>query len=177
MKGHTHLFGGMMVGATTAYMIAGNDLGVVGLSAVTGGIGGLFPDIDHPESLLGRWIPIIPRLLNKGFGHRTFTHSLILPIIFAGITAWIILSSIVSGRYLPIMMSFLLGYITHLIQDTLTKGGVPWGYPFIKKKISALPMRTGSPFEGIVTFMLLAVYTEGMSYLITGQEFISLIRR
>ena len=37
----------------------------------------LLPDLDHPQSLLGRQLPWISGPLSRLFGHRGFTHSLL----------------------------------------------------------------------------------------------------
>ena len=56
----------------------------------------------------------------------------------------------------------------HLIQDTLTKGGVPWLYPLKRKRFSLLPIRSGNPIEIVFTIILIGIYIGGLSYVLTG---------
>ena len=67
MTGATHL----IVGLTTA--------GYLGFTEpkqlIVAGIASLLPDIDKQNSLLGRFIPILPTVIEKTFGHRTITHT------------------------------------------------------------------------------------------------------
>ena len=46
-------------------------------------LGAALPDIDHPKSHLGRRFRFTSKVVNKAFGHRTFTHSLLF--CFGGI--------------------------------------------------------------------------------------------
>ena len=78
---------------------------------VVSGIAATIPDIDLKF-----------RLIMK---HRTWTHSLLL----CGITVAIIMQY---SKYLSIIWG--IGYLSHLIADSLTVMGVPFLYPFIKKK-------------------------------------------
>lgn len=87
----------------------------------------LFPDIDHPKSLLGqrlRWIAVpIARI----FGHRGFTHSLIAIVIGVILLSWQL-----NGTYwLPadVLQGMILGYLSHIVADMLTPAGVPLLWP------------------------------------------------
>jgi inner membrane protein len=78
----------------------------------------LLPDIDSPKSKLGRQARILSTLLAYIFGHRGFLHSI-----------WIPLALLLGLWYLgyPIYgFAFFGGYITHLIVDGLTLGGIKW---------------------------------------------------
>ncbi len=47
------------------------------------------------------------------------------------------------------------GYIAHLLGDSMTPGGVPWGYPFSRVRLSAHLFSTGGRIElGLITPML-----------------------
>ena len=65
MTGKTHLLGGALV----AMLLAPNS--IEGSSLIL--LGSLISDIDHPKSTIGKYIPLIPRLLP----HRGLTHSMI----------------------------------------------------------------------------------------------------
>lgn len=79
MNGASHLVGGV-----TAAMVIGihspAQLAVVAVSS-------LLPDIDRQNSLLGRFIPVLPSVLEATFGKRTLTHSIIF-----GLCVWLLLS-------------------------------------------------------------------------------------
>lgn len=46
-------------------------------------LGSVLPDVDHPKSYLGHKFKFISTILYEAFGHRTFTHSiLIITILF-----------------------------------------------------------------------------------------------
>lgn len=82
MRGPTHV----AAGAALA-LIAHNYAGIGDdpyLLTGTSIIGALIPDICHQGSTLGRKIPLLSWGINKTFGHRTITHSL---IFLFGITA------------------------------------------------------------------------------------------
>ena len=65
---------------------AGTVLGVVLTPAVAAFavLGALFPDVDTPTSLIGKVCLPLARLLERRFGHRTVTHSLLGLALFTG---------------------------------------------------------------------------------------------
>jgi inner membrane protein len=131
-------------------------------------IGGIVPDIDQPTAPFWRNLPI-GRIFGKAFdkllgGHRYISHSLLGLVVF-GFLANLLL------RFLhPIMphvsiqlvwYAFLIGVISHLIMDMLTKEGVPlllplpfrFGFPPLK----ALRITTGKHIEMLIVFPLLLI--------------------
>jgi len=97
------------------------------------------PDIDHPDSKIGRWFKPLGWL----FSHRGFFHSLLAIILFAGL-AHIFLKNIV------ITMAVIVGYSAHLLIDSLNHQGIHFLYPFKKLKIKGF-MAVG----GIAEFLIL----------------------
>lgn len=98
-------------------------------------IGGLAPDLDQPTAGLWQDIPagtIMGRLLHPLFGsHRHISHSL-LGIVLFGVVLRLFLdaaSSVVLVDMSVVWWAFMIGYISHLVMDTLTKEGVPWLFP------------------------------------------------
>lgn len=77
MTGKTHIMGG--VAACVALANVTNYDPVI-LTA-TGAAGALLPDICHGGSKIGRKLPILSKIVNLLFGHRTFTHSLLFLVI------------------------------------------------------------------------------------------------
>lgn len=107
-------------------------------------IGGVMPDIDQPTAPLWRNLPI-GKYFGRIFddftgGHRFLTHSIIGLAVF-GFLAKLLLTFLhpimphVNSGY--VWWAFMIGMISHLAMDTLTKEGVPWLLP--------LPWKIGLP--------------------------------
>ncbi|HSX35678.1 MAG TPA: metal-dependent hydrolase [Patescibacteria group bacterium] len=130
-------------------------------------IGGIAPDIDQPTAPFWRNLPVggfIGRIFDKMLGgHRFLTHSLL------GVALFSYLAYLLLGVLHPLMphidthfvlIAFMIGMLSHLVMDTITKEGVPWllpipikfGLPPIKK----LRITTGSFFETLVFLGILA---------------------
>ncbi|MDY7989810.1 metal-dependent hydrolase [Paenibacillus polymyxa] len=122
MNGASHLIGGI-----TAAVVLGihspAQLAVVAVSS-------LLPDIDRSNSLLGRWIPVLPSVLERTLGKRTLTHSLLF-----GFGIWLLL-----GAYPALQWAFVIGYLSHLLLDVVT-GRIALLWP--------LPLKFGVPLFGI----------------------------
>jgi len=148
MRGHTHLLAGVALAlATSKYThIEANTLWFTAAAA----FGALLPDIDHPQSTLGRMIKPISWVLHSIFGHRTVTHSLLFLVIITSFL-WTAFPD-----HLFIAIGICIGVISHLILDALTASGIPLLYP-LKTKIRFLfYTRTGS-FTELVFFVLLVI--------------------
>lgn len=86
----------------------------------------LLPDIDHPQSWLGRKFKFISVPISKIFGHRGITHSLLAILMlkfFIEKNLLLILPS-------DIVNSMIISYISHIVADMLTPAGVPFFWPF-----------------------------------------------
>lgn len=119
-------------------------------------IGSVLPDVDNQKSWLGRKIKPIAFVINKVFGHRTIFHSLLLPLMICCVMYF----KLGNWNYMEniYFISFLTGYMGHLLQDALTHGGTPLLYPFIKSNISLTNISYGSKKERTVTICLILVY-------------------
>lgn len=105
-------------------------------------LGALFPDLDHHNSRIKRnfivWILSIPLTL---FGHRTWSHSLLIVITMSSLL-------LVLPEYLhQAWLAFLVGYASHILGDWMTPHGVPLFYPIKTKFRSPLNFHTGSWIE------------------------------
>lgn len=106
-------------------------------------IGGLAPDIDQSTSNFWdniRGGNVLARLISPLLGgHRFISHSILGLVIFAFLSQWILnlLSSFLIVDMNIVWISFMIGYISHLITDTLTRDGVPYFFP--------IPLRFGIP--------------------------------
>ncbi len=156
-------FGVALLLHTPATMSLGTFL--VGLLANQ--IGGIAPDIDQPTAPFWRNLPIggfIGRVFDKMLGgHRFLTHSLLGVALF-GFLAHLLLGVLhplmphIDMRF--VLIAFLIGMLSHLVMDTITKEGVPWLLPIPIKfgipPVKALRITTGTFGETLVFLGLLA---------------------
>ena len=112
MNGASHLIGGLTAGVLLGYQRP-VELAIVAVAS-------LLPDIDRPNSLLGRFIPVLPALLER-LGKRTLTHSLFL----GGLLVWAVYAA--AGP--PCAAAFAIGFLSHIVLDLLT-GNVALFWPF-----------------------------------------------
>jgi len=145
MTGRTH---DLAAFTTLTFIVANSPLTTVTLATLVtlfaaNMIGGLAPDIDQSTSALWTKIPagsFIGKIISPFFGvHRMISHSLLGLILF-GFISQKILNYIHTFLLVDIdlvWMCFMLGYISHLVMDTITKEGVPWFFP--------IPIRIGIP--------------------------------
>ena len=103
----------------------------------------LLADIDHTKSLIGKIFYPIAWWLNKKYGHRTITHSLVFYLSLAAIVAIVekAISPVFGGvndTKQIITMIFLWSYGSHLVLDMITIQGIPLLYPF-KKNPCVIP--------------------------------------
>lgn len=107
-------------------------------------LGGIAPDIDQPTAPLWRNLPeggFLGKIVDKTMGgHRFLTHSILGLAIF-GFLAKLLLTFLhpimphVNIGY--VWWAFMIGMLSHLVMDSLTKEGVPWLLP--------LPFKIGFP--------------------------------
>jgi len=116
-------------------------------------IGTILPDIDEPESYIGRRFYGLAFLIKKVNRHRGITHSIwaiLLPLVLA----------IGTGSHF--LFGLTVGVMTHIMGDMLTNSGVK-GFlsPFYEGRITLLPLeyrfQTGGTVEYIIIFILLLV--------------------
>lgn len=87
-------------------------------------IGSVLPDIDFPHSYIGRVLPFASIPIERQWGHRTITHSL-LCLLALSVMIWPLLI-----YQIPCYAALLLGYMSHIVADCATKSGVPLFYPY-----------------------------------------------
>jgi membrane-bound metal-dependent hydrolase YbcI (DUF457 family) len=147
---------------------------------LVGILGALCPDLDMPTSTIGRLFPFVSKPLERRFGHRSVTHSLlgwgIATLVFAlllggtflglklvtsrsiglvasGLAWW--LAEIQAATMLRLIMSFSVGYLSHIVLDMITPRGVQLLWPNPKRDVvfrgTQLTVETGSVREwGVV---------------------------
>ena len=98
-------------------------------------IGALIPDMDQATNRLWDLLPggdYLGKIFRRIFlGHRTITHSLLGVYLIYQILNFI-LPRILNPAYVDIQIilaSMMIGYISHLAGDALTKEGLPLLFP------------------------------------------------
>jgi len=165
MTGRTHDLAAITALGGVAYVAVPHTitLATALIAVLFNQLGGIAPDIDQPTAPLWRNLPeghIFGKIFDKSVGgHRFLTHSLLGFAIFG------LLIHLLLGFLHPIMphvdtgivwWSFMIGMLSHLLMDTITKEGVPWllpipikfGLPPIKK----LRVSTGKAVETLIIF-------------------------
>lgn len=116
--------------------------------------GALLPDLDARQSALKKWwwvrwltLPL------RFFGHRTWTHSLII--------LWVIFWPLnyLEGISWQILLALNIGYASHILADWMTHRGVPLLYPIKWQFRAPLTFRTGSWIEkpmALIPFLVMA---------------------
>jgi len=112
-------------------------------------LGSLFPDVDCPSSIFGKWFILInyseDPMVNK-YNHRRFPHTIIGMLIFG------LPIAIFSWKY---SLIFMACYISHLICDSTTKKGVKFLYPLSKKSYGIKKVGSG---EDLILLLILVPY-------------------
>lgn len=164
MTGRTHDLAGF---TALSYIVAIQPLqevslatGLVALSANF--IGALAPDIDQTTAELWGRIrggSIISRLISPLLGgHRFISHSILGIFLFGFVTQKILDmgKNVILVDMNIVWWAFMIGFISHLIMDTLTRDGVPWLFPIPIKfglpPFKALRIKTGGMIEKSIIF-------------------------
>ncbi|WEV56356.1 metal-dependent hydrolase [Ligilactobacillus acidipiscis] len=128
MEYKTHLVSTVVVGLPV--MASGGQVDVLNMGMLV--LGSLLPDIDHPQSFLGKRNKIASGLTNKAFGHRKATHSLAALVLVYWLMSVIAAHYLTSrGIYTPFWLTF--GYLCHLLEDSFSRDGVNWLWPKKRK--------------------------------------------
>jgi inner membrane protein len=121
------------------------EMSVVTLVGAIGAnmVGGLLPDIDDATADIWdkvRWGNTISKIIRPLMGgHRMISHSLVGMWVVGKVLELILgaLSPVILVDMDIIWWATMVGYLSHLVTDTLTTEGVPWLFP--------LPFRFGFP--------------------------------
>ena len=142
--GSTHAMAGFVIWFAMAKANISPPLGIIAIV-----IGSLLPDIDHPNGTI-RQMMDLPKFLRQTVSeiipHRGPTHiwaATLFSLLTLGLAAWtgnLILVSLATG------LAMFIGYISHLILDSLNPTGVKWLKPWKDLKLHGF-IRTGSSGE------------------------------
>lgn len=117
-------------------------------------VGAVLPDIDEPESYIGRRTRGISDLIHLIFGHRGITHTLLFVCIFA--ITFVPLTYKIG--HVEIGFWLVVGSFLHIFEDSFSNSGVKWLLPFTDKTYHIPIYSTGSLVEfliGIVALIFL----------------------
>lgn len=171
MTGRTHDTAALtaLVMAVLLHPLGSFTLATALVALLANQIGGIAPDIDQPTAPIWRNLPIgalFGRFTDKLLGgHRFLTHSLLGAALLAWVANWLL---VFIHPLMPrvdihlVWVAFVIGLLSHLLMDTITKEGVPWLLPVPVKfglpPLKALRITTGKAVENFIIFPgLLAV--------------------
>lgn len=138
------------------------------VSLVANVIGSILPDIDQATNRLWDMLPagneVGKNVRNLFLHHRTITHSALGAFLVSVFLKWF-LSHVLNSLYIDVTIvywSVMIGYISHLVADMLTKDGIPLLFPIQWKfgfpPIKALRVTTGSWVESYLVLPAVGVY-------------------
>lgn len=167
----THRIGGVCAGvifsAVTITPINPSEKIVYSAALILGSVvGSLIPDLDHPKSVIGKKVKPVSKGISKAFGHRGMTHSPIALILY---TMFILKLTSNPEGYYELLFNYgaigsAVGYLSHLILDMLTIGGIPLFYPMSKKKFKLAKFKTGGHYY-TVSFICILVTILSLVYI------------
>jgi len=153
MQYRTHQIGGICAGLVVGFNLLPAPYDIKSASAiavvvVASTIGSIIPDIDEPNSIAGRKIWLISKIIKKVFGHRMITHTPFFVVAMA------VGFYFLGGKYFSqdpyyywyskFVFGFLVGYISHFIMDSMTPTGIMYLWPFSRNRYSIVKLRTGN---------------------------------
>lgn len=149
MKALTHVSAGMLTGIafiSCCSLDANSSVMVIAGSC----IGSLLPDIDICTSKVGRIVQPASFLVQLIFGHRNMFHSPLPYTLFFFGYIYAFLQSSWPAPWLMNAIGLLFGSFSHLLLDMLNPAGIPLFWPFVLRRISLAPFKSG----GIVDYCL-----------------------
>lgn len=146
MMAGSHVAVGMAAWAWAGPHLGLSALDPVALALAVGGA--LLPDIDHPQSWVGRRAWMISHPLAALIGHRGFTHSILAVVACGLMLRW-------QGLGRAAVDPWVVGYLSHLAADLLTSSGLRLAWPLRRR--FAIPLcKTGSSGELVIVASLVA---------------------
>ena len=126
-------------------------------------VGSLFPDIDIKNSYISKTFPKLHKTLGSKFRHRGMTHSLIFIYILCNIFNLLVQYTENNVVFICSSAGFILGYLSHLCLDLLTKEGIEIFYP-VSINFSLLPIKTSSKTERLFCKILNFIFIFLLGY-------------
>jgi membrane-bound metal-dependent hydrolase YbcI (DUF457 family) len=120
------------------------------------------PDIDVPSSYIAKTIPILPKYINKLFGHRKLFHSPFLLCLLDLLLYYVLKDHLTESALMACLLGFTYGFGIHLCLDIFTVGGIPIFYPIFNRNIHLTTRKTGESGENLI-MMLVCCAVIGLS--------------
>lgn len=139
----SHLLFGMLAGILGCSFLRCDNVVVF---ASVSAFASMIPDLDHLNSKISRKLQPFAVILSL-FRHRGFVHSVFPPIM---------LYFLLLSFDFYIAAAVFIGYLSHLLLDSLTVKGVRLLYPVVPFRISGF-IKTNSFSEKILAVMLLVL--------------------
>lgn len=188
MTGRTHDLAALsllnVIVATSAVPSMSVATALVAVSACA--IGGLAPDIDQPTAALWRRLPagtFWGQLLSPLLGrHRFISHSIVGIFLFGYVSKFLLqlMSTFVLVDIDIVWYAFMIGFISHLLIDTITRDGVPWLFPipwrFGFPPIRVLRIKSGGVIEKLIIFPGL-VLLNGIIVSANYQYYVTIVKK
>ena len=148
----------------------------------------LLPDIDHPESMIGRLCPSLSRWIMRRWGHRTVTHSLfaVMTVAISLLPILIIPYCLESGTLSPskgdgtghapyhTYAALLLAFSSHIFIDLFNRAGVKLLAPLTQKEYISfrtpalrIPVRSWQEYALLFVILVLGVSAAGEAFSIS----------
>lgn len=112
--------------------------GVEPATAAAASLLSLLPDIDHPESTIGRVFRPVSKKIQQKYGHRTITHSLFaILVLSAALLPLLLLPRLLQWGgpfWTGLYGAALLAFSSHIFIDLFNKSGVRILAPFSQKE-------------------------------------------
>lgn len=166
LRYHTHIVTSLAIGAGIASQ---TSLSFTMSYAVGIIIGSLLPDIDEPNSYVGRRSLGMSNKVKQAFGHRGMTHSIIIWAIIAAV--------LLSESHSLFFYGFIIGYLLHIIEDFFSVQGVPLFWPFQTKRYKFfITYRTSGFLEAVIFYLSFALFIYiGVNHQLFSELFQSVI--
>lgn len=144
-----------------------NVLTLIG-AVLAADMGALIPDMDDGGNRLWHLLPAGEKtgrvLRNVFYKHRSFTHSIIGIYLIYRFFSWVLPKFLNASFINPnvIISALMIGYLSHLVADSLTEEGIPLLWPikinFGFPPIKSWRIKTGKWFENFVIYPAIWIY-------------------
>lgn len=176
MTGRTHDLVSFASLLTVASLYPPSSLNITTtISCLMGSVvGALVPDMDQATNRLWDLLPagnFVGKVLRHlMLEHRTISHSLLGGYIFYKILLFLI-PKLFNPAFVDsqlVIVSLMIGFVSHLVADSVTKEGIPLLFPF-KIKIGFPPFKslritTGKFVESVIVFPGILIYIFWLIY-------------
>lgn len=123
-----HLFGSLLIALGLDYFLLSFTFNETILFYLFIALGALLPDMDTPESSIGKYLRPLSDIINIVFGHRKLFHSMLFwTVIYIVVT-------FMSNGVTVIPTALMIGITLHILGDMID-GTVPVAYPISRKCI------------------------------------------